>query len=99
MKGGGGGGKKFGMPFETKLFGGMTREFCRDIPGGPKSSRNKVCVQFSSRNLAAPENQVRQDIATPYSAIGGGSSGWATKSGRDFWDVRRLAPIKSEKST
>ena len=35
---------------ETKLFGGMSRDFARHIPGAPEklSSRKKICVQFSS---------------------------------------------------
>ena len=33
---------------ETKLFGGISREFCRDISGSPKNLSKNVCVQFSS---------------------------------------------------
>ena len=35
-------------PKETKLFGGISRDFWRDIPEVPeKFEKKKVCVQFS----------------------------------------------------
>ena len=49
------GAKKFGMSFdsksrETKLFGGISRDFCRDIPGVPEKFENKKFM-FNSRPL------------------------------------------------
>ena len=52
------GAKKFGMSFEaqgTKLFGGISRDFCRDIPGMPEKFEKKgVCVRFSSSITLGP---------------------------------------------
>ena len=41
--GGGGGGKKFG---QTKPLGGISRDFCRGIPGGPESLRKKGLFNY-----------------------------------------------------
>ena len=35
-------------PRETSLFGGISRDFCREIPGVPQKFEKKTCVQFSS---------------------------------------------------
>ena len=43
---------------ETKLFGGISRDFGRDIPGGARKAREEiVCVQFLSPNLQMKEVQ------------------------------------------
>ena len=50
----GGGGAKSSVcpskPGETKLFGGISRDFCRDMPGVPEKFE-KVKVVFNSRPL------------------------------------------------
>ena len=34
-------------PRKNKLFGGISREFCRDVPGVPEEFENQeVCVRF-----------------------------------------------------
>ena len=50
------GAKRFGMSFKTqktKLFVGISRDFCWDIPGVPeKAEKKEVCVQFSGAGMS-----------------------------------------------
>ena len=49
------GAKKFGMSFKAQgnqLFGGISRDFCRDIPGAPEKFEKKELVfNFWSLNV------------------------------------------------
>ena len=38
-------------PRETKLFGGISRDFWRDIPRAPEKLKKNICVQFSDPSL------------------------------------------------